>query len=33
MEKNLRLEEQRLRGVTENIKDLIFTIDVEGKLT
>lgn len=33
MEKNLRLEEQRLRGVTENIKDLIFTIDVEGKIT
>ncbi len=33
MEKNLKLEEQRLRGVTENIKDLIFTIDVEGKIT
>lgn len=32
MEKNLKLEEQRLRGVTENIKDLIFTIDVEGKI-
>lgn len=33
MEKNLKLDEQRLRGVTENIKDLIFTIDVEGKIT
>ncbi|MGU9027632.1 PAS domain-containing sensor histidine kinase [Clostridium perfringens] len=33
MEKNLKLEEQRLRGVTENIKDLIFTIDVEGKIS
>ncbi len=33
MEKNLKLDEQRLRGVTENIKDLIFTIDVEGKIS
>lgn len=33
MEKNLKLDEQKLRGVTENIKDLIFTIDVEGKIT
>ncbi|EGT3616522.1 PAS domain-containing sensor histidine kinase [Clostridium perfringens] len=33
MEKNLKLDEQKLRGITENIKDLIFTIDVEGKIT
>lgn len=33
MEENLRLEEQRLKGVTENIKDLIFTIDIDGKIT
>ncbi|MGG5461879.1 PAS domain-containing sensor histidine kinase [Clostridium sp. B9] len=33
MEKKLKLNEQRLRGVTENIKDLIFTIDVNGNIT
>lgn len=33
MEKKLKLDEQRLRGITENIKDLIITIDVEGKIT
>ncbi|WP_300350751.1 PAS domain-containing sensor histidine kinase [Clostridium sp.] len=33
MEKQLKLDEQRLRGITENIKDLIITIDVDGKIT